>query len=345
VNDRIESLRARLDDALLVASLVNVRYLTGLDSTNAALLVEPERVRLFTDFRYAKRARAIDGVETVEVGRNLPRSLAEQLSGRIAFEANTTPYAAWETLRDAGIELVPTRGVVENLREVKDEEELAAVRRATDVTNHAFARFAEERFVGRTEKELAWRLEQLLREEGADAMSFPVVVAAGPTGASPHAIPGDRVVEPGHTIVVDAGAKVAGYCSDCTRTFAAGGLDGPIADAYLICLEAQLAALDAVRPGVHGRDADAVPRRIIDGTPFAGTFGHGLGHGVGLEIHEGPTLRPESEDTLAAGNVTSVEPGIYLEDVGGIRIEDLVVVHDGGVEILTTFPKELVTVE
>ena len=338
---RLARLRAELEEPLLVTNVVNVRYLTGLESTNAALLVEPERVRLFTDFRYIRRARAVEGVEAVEVGRNLIASLSGEVAGRVAFEAATLTYGAWETLRDAGLDLVPTRGVVEKLREAKDDGELAAIRAAAEVTNRAFERFAEERVSGRTEKGLAWRLEQLLRDEGADAMAFPVVVAAGPTGASPHAVPGDRVAEIGQTLVVDAGAKVAGYCSDCTRTFAVGGVAGRLADAYLICLEAQLAALDAVRPGVAGRDADAVPRRIIDGTPFKGMFGHGLGHGVGLEIHEGPTLRPESEDTLAAGNVTSVEPGIYVDDVGGVRIEDLVIVRDGGVEILTSFPKEL----
>lgn len=344
MTDRLTRLRETLEEPLLVTNLVNVRYLTGLDSTNAAVFVEPDRARLFTDFRYAKRARALQGVETVEIGRNLAASVAELLSGRVAFEAITLTYSGFETLRDGGLDLVPTRGVVERLRQVKEDGELAAIRRAAEVTNRAFSRFADERFSGRMERELAWRMEQLLHDEGAEAVAFPVIVAAGETGASPHAVPGERVVESGQTVVVDAGATVDGYCSDCTRTLAVGGLEGRLAEAYLICLEAQLAALDAVRPGTAGRDADAVPRRIIDGTQFEGMFGHGLGHGVGLEVHEGPTLRPESDDVLAAGNVTSVEPGIYLEGEGGIRIEDLVVVGEGGVEILTSFPKELTTV-
>ena len=344
MSDRLRQLRDSLDEPLLVTNPVNVRYLTGFDSSNVALLVEPDRVRLFTDFRYAKRARAVEGVETVEVGRNLASSLAEVLSGRMAFEANTLTYAAWDTLRGGGLDLVPTRGMIERLRQVKEEGEVDVIRRAAEVTSRAFARFAEERFSGRTERELAWRMEQLLHEEGAEALAFPVIVAAGETGASPHAVPGDRILEIGQTVVVDAGGKVDGYCSDCTRTFAVGGLEGRLAEAYLICLEAQLAALDAVRPGTSGRDVDAVPRRIIDGTQFEGMFGHGLGHGVGLEVHEGPAMRPESEDALAVGNVTSVEPGIYIEGEGGIRIEDLVVVREGGVEILTSFPKELTTV-
>lgn len=342
--DRLAQLQGSVEEPLLVTNLVNVRYLTGFESSNAALLVEPDRARLFTDFRYAERARAIGSVETVEVGRNLMRELAEVLSGRVAFEADALAYAGYETLRDGSLKLVPRHRVVERLRAVKDAEEIEAVRRAAEVTNRAFERFAQQRFSGRTERELAWVMEQILHEEGADAPAFPVIVAAGETGASPHAVPGDYELRQGDTVVVDAAAKVGGYCSDCTRTFAVGGLEGPLAEAYLVCLEAQLAALDAVRAGIAGRDGDAVPRRIIDGTQFEGRFGHGLGHGVGLEVHEAPMLRPESEDTLAEDNVVTVEPGIYLPGLGGIRIEDLVVVREGGVDVLTSFPKELTTV-
>jgi Xaa-Pro aminopeptidase len=344
VNDRIERLRAELDEPLLVTSPVNVRYLTGFRSTNAALLVEPERLRLFTDFRYAEKARSLAGLEVVETSRNLLASIAGKLDGRVAFEADTVTYAGYEALAAGDAELVPRRRAVERLRAIKDDDELDAIRRAAATGDRAFARLAEERFTGRTERELVWRMEQLLHEEGAETTAFPVVVAAGPTGASPHADPGDRVVEPGETVVVDAGAVVDGYCSDCTRTFATGPLDGRLRAAYDVCLDAQLAALEAVRAGVHGRDADRVPRERIDATEFRELFGHGLGHGVGLVVHEEPAMRPESEDVLAAGNVVSVEPGIYLPGVGGIRIEDLVVVTEDGAEILTPFTKELVTV-
>ena len=344
MNERVARLRADLHGPLLVTSAVNVRYLTGFRSTNAALLVEPERLRLFTDFRYAEKARRLDDVEVVETSRNLLAGIAGELAGRVAFEADTVTYAGWETLRAGGAELLPRRRAVERLRSVKEERELAAIRRAVEVTDRAFERFSAERFTGRTERELAWRLEQLLREEGAEAMAFPVVVASGPTGASPHADPGDRPVARGETVVVDAGGVVDGYCADCTRTFAAGTLDGRLRTAYDVCLDAQLAALEAVRAGVHGRDADAVPRARIDATEFAGLFGHGLGHGVGLVVHEDPVMRPESEDVLAPGNVVSVEPGIYVPGEGGIRIEDLVVVTEDGCDVLTRFPKELTTV-
>jgi Xaa-Pro aminopeptidase len=345
MNERVERLRRELEEPLLVTSPINVRYLTGFVSSNAAVVVEPERVVLFSDFRYAEQGRALEGVEFVEIGRNLLAGLAERLSGRFGFEADTLTYAGFETLSGGGLELVPRRGLVERLRAVKDARELDAIRRATEVTNGAFARLAEGRFSGRTERELAWRMEQLLHDEGGDAAAFEVIVAAGANAASPHIVPGERVVEGGQTVIVDAGAALGGYNSDCTRTFAVGSLEGRLREAYELCLEAQLAALDAVRAGVHARDADAVPRRLIDAGDFAGTFGHGLGHGLGLEVHEAPGLRPESEDVLEEGNVVSVEPGIYLSGEGGVRIEDLVVVREGGVEVLTRFPKELTFVE
>ena len=341
---RLERLRAALEEPLLVTSLVNVSYLTGFESSNVALLVEPDRTRLFTDFRYGSAARAVEGVEVVETDRNLYAGLARELRGRVAFEANAVPYSGYETLQEGGLELVPRRGEVERLRAVKEERELDRIREAAAISDRVFERLVGERFAGRSERELVWRALEFLHEEGADAPGFDPIVGAGPTGAMPHAHPGDRPVGPGETVVIDLGARLDGYTSDCTRTFAVGGLEGPLAEAYLVCLEAQVAALDNVRPGVAGRDADAVARRIIDGTQFNGRFGHGLGHGVGMEVHEAPALRPESEDVLEPGNVVTVEPGIYLEGRGGIRIEDLVIVTEGGAEVLTSFPKELTTV-
>jgi Xaa-Pro aminopeptidase len=345
VSPRLDRLQELLEEPLLVTSAVNVRYLTGFVSTNAALLVDGNGTRVFSDFRYAEQGRRLEGAEFVEVGRNLLGQVAERLSGRIGFEAAALSYAGWETLRGGGLELVPRAGFVEGLRAVKDEGELEAIRRSTAITNRAFARLAEERFSGCTERELAWTMERFLREEGADAAAFPVIVAGGPTGASPHTEPGERKLRAGDTVVVDAGARLGGYQSDCTRTFVVGELEGRLREAYEVCLRAQLEGLAAVRAGARGVEVDAVARRIVDGSEFAGRFGHGLGHGLGLEVHEAPTLRPESEDVLAAGNVVSVEPGIYLPGEGGIRIEDLVVVREDGAEVLTDFPKEPTTVE
>jgi len=344
VTERIERLRVGLEEPLLVTSSVNVRYLTGFASSNAALLVEPHRVQLFTDFRYAEAARRVPEVEFVETKRSVVADLAERLSGRIGFEADHLRYAGYETLAAGGTELVPRSGLVERLRAVKDETELDAIRTAAAITSEAYARLAEERFVGRTERELAWRMEELFHELGAHGLAFPVVLATGPNGARPHAEPGERTVERGQTIVVDAGCSIDGYCSDCTRTFAAAPLPGELKEAYAACLQGQEAGLQAVAPGRSGVEVDGVARGVIDAAGYGKEFGHGLGHGVGLLVHEAPRLSPESSDDLAAGNVVTVEPGIYLEGVGGIRIEDLVVVREGDADVLTSFTKALVTV-
>jgi len=344
VNGRVDRLRDALEEPLLVSAPPNVRYLTGFVSSNAAVLVEPDRVRLFTDFRYGEAARSVEGVELELLKRNLYGSLSEVLSGRIGFEASALTYASWETLTAGGAELVPRRGLVEALRAVKDESELRAIRAAAGIANRMYERLAEEQFVGRSERELAWRIEVLFHELGAEAVSFPAVVAGGPNGAKPHADPGDAPIGPGQTVVVDAGCTVDGYCSDCTRTFATGPLPDELARAYEVCLSAQEEAVAAVRAGATGEDVDAVARGRIDGEGFGEAFGHGLGHGVGLLVHEAPRLAQESGDVLASGNVVTVEPGIYLSGLGGIRIEDLVVVGDDGSEVLTSFPKELTTV-
>jgi Xaa-Pro aminopeptidase len=341
---RVDRLRASLEEPLLVTNGVNVRYLVGFSSSNAALFVEPERVRLFSDFRYAEAARAVEGVEFVETKRSLVGALAELLDGTVGFEADAVSYASWEVLRAGGLELVPRRGLVESLRAVKDESELEKIRRAGEITSEAYARFAEERFVGRTERELAWRLDELFHELGADAPAFETIVASGPNAARPHARPTDRTIEAGETVVIDAGAMVDGYNADCTRTLATGPLSVELKTAYQTTLEGQLSGLEAVRAGVTGIDADAAARTRIDGAGLGEKFGHGLGHGVGLEVHEAPRLSRESTDTLVAGNVVTVEPGVYLEGLGGIRIEDLVVVTDGRPEVLTSFDKDLITV-
>jgi Xaa-Pro aminopeptidase len=344
MNERIERLRALLEEPLLVTNATNIRYLTGFDSTNAALLVEPERLRLFADFRYAEAGRQVEGVEFEEVPRNLLRGLAERLDGRIGFEADVVTYSGYEALKAGGLESIPRSGLVERLRRVKDDDELAVIKRAGEITSAAFERLAGERFTGRTERELAWKFNELLHELGAEGPAFPTIVAAGANGATPHAHAGDREIEPGQTVVIDAAAAVDGYVSDCTRTFATGELPDELREAYEVCREAQEAALGAVRAGVTGREADAAARDRIAAAGLAEAFGHGLGHGVGMLVHEAPVLRPESEDVLEPGNVVTVEPGIYLSGKGGIRIEDLVVVGEDGPEVLTSFTKELVTV-
>jgi Xaa-Pro aminopeptidase len=344
MNERATRLGERLEEPLIVTTPANVRYLTGFVSSNVAVVVEPDRVQLFTDFRYAEAARAVPDVEFTETRRDVITHMAEFLSGTYGFESPHLTYQKYEQLRDSGLELVPRAGLVEGLRAVKEEVELDTIRRAAAITDEAYRRLAEEQFVGRTERELAWRMNELFHELGADEPAFETIVAAGPNGARPHADPGDRVIEKGTTIVVDAGAIVDGYCSDCTRTFATGGLPDDLRRAYDVCLEAQLKGVEAARSGVEARQADAAARTVIDEAGFGKNFGHGLGHGVGIDVHEAPHVAQTSTDSLVANNVVTIEPGIYLEGRGGIRIEDLVVITDEEPEILSSFPKELVTV-
>jgi Xaa-Pro aminopeptidase len=351
---RIQRLAALLEEPLLVAGppyvlggQANVRYLTGLQSSNSAVLVEPDgSATLYTDFRYANRARSLDGFEVVETARGMIPAIGELLSGRrIQFEEQHLPHALYRQLVEAGVDAVPSSGLVESLRAVKDADEIASMRRGAALSDEVFAALANERFSGRSERELAWWIERSFREAGAEGVSFEAVVGAGATAASPHAVPGEDPIERGVLVVVDAGCVVDGYCSDCTRTFAVGEVSERLHELYDLCLEAQLAGLAAVASGVHGRDADAASRTIIDGQGLGWAYGHGMGHGVGLQIHEAPTLRAESTDVLEAGNVVSVEPGIYIPDEGaGVRIEDLVLVTEDGCERLTQFTKELVTV-
>ena len=342
---RLEALAEQLELPLLVTNLVNVQYLTGFESSNAALLVRPEGdATLYTDFRYVESAREIDGVEVVLAQRSLVQDLSERLSGRIQFEADVLPYLQWERLGSGKVTPVPSAGVVAGLRAVKDEQEIAALARAARVADRAFEALTAETWVGRSEKELSWRLRELLHAHGADGASFDAIVASGPNGARPHAVPGDAIVETRTLVVVDWGAVVDGYCSDCTRTLSTGSPPDRLRQAYDVCLAAQRRACEGIRAGVSGVDADLLARDPIVAADFGDAFGHGLGHGVGLEVHEAPRLSTESTDVLAAGNVVTIEPGIYLEGLGGVRIEDLAVVRDDGVELLTSFPKELIEV-
>jgi Xaa-Pro aminopeptidase len=345
VGERVARLRETLEEPLLVTSGTNLRYLIGFESSNAALLVDEERLLLFTDFRYAEAARALDGVEFVQSQRSLLKTVGETIGGRVGFEAPALTYQGWQALQAAGLELVPRTGLVERLRAVKEEHELAAIREAVRITDAVYAAFAEERFVGRTERDLAWRMEQLFHEHGAHAVAFEIIVGSGPTGALPHGRPTDRVIEPNTTVVVDAGCVVDGYNSDSTRTFATGELPDDLAEAYEVCRRAQLAGLEAMRAGVTGADADGAARSVIEDAGLGERFGHGLGHGVGLNVHEAPSARPESEDVLAPGNVVTCEPGIYLPGHGGIRIEDIVLVTEGDPEVLGSYTKDLVTVQ
>ncbi|HEX5468082.1 MAG TPA: Xaa-Pro peptidase family protein [Gaiellaceae bacterium] len=350
MNGRIERLRGELERleaaSFLVSDPVNVRYLTGFESSNAFVLVKHKDVLLLTDGRYAEVARAVEGVEVVVVERDflpgLAASLAELAETPVAFESDHVTVARHADLETAGAELVPAAGTVVGLRAVKDPDELEAIRRAAQVVDDVLERLVAEPLVGKSEAEVAWWIVRAIHEAGGDDVSFEPIVGAGPNAALPHHHPGPRTIGAGETVVVDLGAKVDGYCSDCTRTFSTGALPSELEDAYRVCHEAQGAALAAVRAGADPRALDAIARERIEAS--GNEVLHGLGHGVGLEVHELPVLRQTASGSLVAGNVVTVEPGVYLAGRGGIRIEDLVVVSEEGPEVLSGFTKELTTI-
>jgi Xaa-Pro aminopeptidase len=350
---RADRLAADLDvDLLLVTNLTNVRYLTGYTGTNGLAVVGPDVRRFLTDFRYVQQAREqVTEFDRVTGERDLLGDVGKLLPEgplRLGFEAEHVSVAKLDRLREVlpdDVELVGTRQVVENLRRVKDENEIAAIRAAAQLADAAFEAAVAGGVVGRTEREVAWALEREIRERGAEAVSFPPIVAAAGHGALPHAMPREVPVPRDTLIVIDWGARVDGYCSDCTRTLATGPLDDEAAAAYALVERAQLVSLEGVASGLGGREVDGLSRDIIDGAGHGEHYGHGLGHGVGMEVHEAPTLSQRSEDTLAPGNVVTVEPGVYVPDRFGVRIEDLVVVRESGHEVLSSLPKRLTVVD
>lgn len=335
-------------DLLLVSDLTNIRYLTGFTGTNAACLVGPAARTFLTDFRYTERAaeEVGEGWERPGAEREMVPQIAKALRGRVGFEDAKLSVRRRDELADAvgdDVELVPAGDLVEGLRAVKDASEIERIAAAAELADDVYRWALERGLAGRRERDLARAAEARIRELGAEP-AFPPIVAAGPSGALPHAEPGEREIGSGELVVFDMGAKLDGYCSDCTRTFATGELDSEAEQAYELVREAQRAALDAVRPGAGGRDVDEVSRSPIEAAGHGDHYGHGLGHGVGLDVHEGPRLAPSSDDELREGNVVTVEPGVYVPGRFGVRIEDLVVVTAEGHRSLSGLPKELTTV-
>ena len=336
-------------DCLLVTDLINVRYLTGFTGTNGACVVTPAERLFLTDFRYVEQAaEQVRGYESQEIGRDILAGLAERLRGRAGFDDRDMSVASHAKLSEKlseGVELVPAGGLVEDLRAVKDSSEVAAMRAAAEIANEAYESLRETGLAGRTEREVAVSLSRFMEDHGAEGPSFPPIVASGAHGALPHAAPRDVEIPPNTLVVIDMGAKVDGYCSDCTRTIATGPLDDDALEVYELVWRAQRAALAAVRPGASLSGVDAVARELIEAGGHGERFGHGLGHGVGLEVHEGPRLAKTAEGELAVGNAVTVEPGVYVPGELGVRIEDLVIVGEVEPEVLTAFPKDLVTID
>jgi Xaa-Pro aminopeptidase len=347
--DRLQAqLLERELDRMLVTDLVNVRYLTGFTGTNGACVCGPGVRLFFTDFRYTERAAAeVEGWESHTVEGDWLAAIAEHLTGVVGFEDDHLPVRTLARLEEKlaeGVEPVPAGGAVERLRRVKDEQELAAIAAASELADEVWLWSVGRGLAGRSEREVARAAEARIRELGGDP-SFPAIVAAGPNGALPHAEPGKRPIGKGELVVFDMGAKLDGYCSDGTRTYATGEPGERARAVYEVVREAQQASLEAIIAGVKGEDVDAVARKIIADAGHGDRFGHGLGHGVGLEVHEGPRLSLRSDDVLEPGEVVTVEPGVYLPGELGVRIEDLVVVEEGGLRNLSALPKELQLVE
>ncbi len=355
-DQRINAIRRTLKenelDALLVLIAENRRYLsgftgedTGFDESAGGLLVTFEKLILATDSRFELQAQdEAPDYEVVIYREGLAKELPTLLQGsairRLGFEGNRVSCEQYGKMKNTlnttvpGVELVETENLVEYLRVIKTRFEIEAIRKALYLAEQGFEEMAASLSPGMTEKQAAWNLEKILKEAGAEALSFPTIVAGGPNSAMPHAVPGNRPLMAGEPILFDWGVRLNGYCSDITRTFVIGKPDETFTKVFQTVREAQEMAIAAIKPGVEARSVDAVARSHIEKTGFQGRFGHGLGHGVGLAIHEGPRVSPLSDAVLKPGMVCTVEPGIYLPDWGGVRLENMIVVTDNGAEVL-----------
>jgi Xaa-Pro aminopeptidase len=353
---RIESVRAALEeqklDALLVTDQHSRRYLSGFTGSAGMLLIGRLEALIAADFRYWDQARqqapGFDLFKTVGPLADWFSDFVRPFGGRrIGFEAASLSFDLVRQMRELignlppgdRSELIPTTGIVENLRSIKDAEEVAALERAIALGDAALDAVAGRIEPGWTEKQVAWEIEQYVRTHGGDAMSFQTIVAGGPWGALPHARARDAVLVEGQGIVIDMGVLLDGYCSDMTRTIFLGQPNAKFTSIYDIVLTAQLTAEEMIEEGMEGEAAHRLAHLVIEEAGYGEQFGHGLGHGIGLQVHEAPRVALKSKDVLKNGMVFSVEPGIYLDGWGGVRIEDLVVLENGRCRVLTAAPK------
>jgi Xaa-Pro aminopeptidase len=350
--NRADRLQAKLSslglEAMLVASAVNRRYLSGFTGTAGVLLLTPNSRSLLTDFRYMTQAPAqAVGYQVIEHAPELLETVAAMLAkegiAKLGFEEQHVTYAEYQAWSKAlaPVELVPLPSLVEELRAVKDEAEIAVMQEAAELADNTFKYILGYIETGRTELEIALEMETFMRRNGASGPSFDTIVASGERSALPHGVASSRMVATDEFVKLDFGALYNGYCSDLTRTVVIGTPSDKHREIYSIVLEAQLHALAHIRPGMTGREADALTRDIIKRYGYGEFFGHGTGHGLGMEIHESPRLSLKSDTILTPGMTVTVEPGIYLPGFGGVRIEDDVVITDTGIKILTSSPKEL----
>lgn len=337
-------------DGLLVSQPENRRYLSGFDGSAGYLLISTDRAILATDFRYTEQATAqAPEFEVRQITGTVSTWLPELATGlnsaRLGVEAEYMTMVQHQQLAKAmeectaGPTLVAVEGLVEKLRMVKEPVEIDLISRAAQISDAAFDRVAGQIQPGMTEEEVAWQLEKAMRELGSQAVPFDVIVAAGPNAALPHHKPSERPIQTGEPVVIDMGARMGGYCSDLTRTVCLGAPSDTFKKVYGVVLEAQLAAIDGIGAGMTGQEADALAREIIQKAGHGEAFGHSLGHGVGLAPHEEPRLGPNAVNRLGEDMVFSIEPGIYLSGWGGVRIEDLAVMKNGRVRLLSAASK------
>lgn len=352
---RLAKLRKKLAemeaDGMLVTSAVNRRYLSGFTGTSGYLLITADQAVLFSDFRYRSQAPAQapdftfveHGLKPQETIRDKARAFGVR---RLAFEDHDLTVADHRRHAEAfqGMELVPAGKLVENIRMVKDEAELAVMREACAIADRAFRHMLDVLKPGMTERDAALELEFFMRKEGASGTSFETIIASGERSALPHGTASDRVMGSGEFVTLDFGAYYSGYCSDLTRTVVLGPPTDRHREIYDIVLEAQQAVLEGIRPGMTGREADRIARDIIEKHGYGDLFGHGTGHGLGLEIHEEPRLSKGGAIVLEPGMTVTVEPGIYVPGFGGVRIEDDIVITDNGADLLTHAPKNFIVI-
>jgi Xaa-Pro aminopeptidase len=353
MEQRLSRLRNHFDeagiDALLVFSPENRRYLSGFTGSSGYLLLTGEEALLFTDFRYTEQASAqAPDCRIVKHGpkpfEDIAAYVRKQGIRALGFEQDHVTYATYKRVKNLlqQVSLVPASGLVERLRRCKDEAEIEIIREAAKIADAAFSHILSFLRPGVTEREVALELEMFMRKNGASGSSFETIVASGSRSSLPHGVASDKVLEKGDFVTLDFGAYYKGYCSDLTRTVSLGQpREERLKEIYEIVLQAQTHALSCIRAGMTGKEADALARDWIAERGYGEHFGHSLGHGIGLAIHEDPRLSSLSEDLLEPGMVVTVEPGIYLPNVGGVRIEDDVVITENGLEVLTHSPKEL----
>lgn len=351
---KLAKLRAEIEAAGIQAFMItrpeNRRYISGFTGSAGTLVVTQTSAYLLTDFRYIEQAQAqAPEFQIVRIGEPGQDALQDLLVAdginSLGFEQDYVTYAEYERLKQRlTTELVPQSGLVEKLRQVKTEEEIAHMQRAAQIAEAAFEQVLPEIRVGRTELEIALDLEIAMRRLGAEGLAFTIIAASGPRSSLPHGRPTERVLQAGDFLTLDFGAISGGYCSDMTRTVVLGQPSEKQLEIYNIVLEAQLQAQAAVRPGLQGKEVDQVARDIITAAGYGDFFGHGLGHGVGLQVHEGPRAGKTSEDILQPGMVVTIEPGIYIPDFGGVRIEDMVLVTETGHRNFNSSSKELIII-